>query len=149
MTADELVRHARAFRRAIEDFLAANPAIILSTDPLRTNEPFPANSCKSTSMMFGLFLSTVVPQPRVTFVWGRRGAETHGWLHVDGMLVDLTGDQFPDGPDSVFVATVGESGWHKQFAPHAFSRWDLVEHNPLVGYTKRIVELIPPEARGG
>jgi len=74
---------------------------------------FPRRCCHHAAKLLGLYL---FEQGMGCFqvVGGRRGrdgTEEHVWLERDGVMVDITVDQFRDWPGSkVFVSTV--SDWH-------------------------------------
>jgi hypothetical protein len=52
-------------------------------------------------------------QEGFVYVCGMRDGHSHAWLRRDGLIVDITGDQFPDNGDSVCVSR--GSAWHAQF----------------------------------
>jgi len=53
------------------------------------------------------------------YVSGERGSKdddswtTHAWIERDGLVVDITCDQFPDAPAAVIVSP--NSDWHRCF----------------------------------
>jgi hypothetical protein len=55
----------------------------------------------------------------VQYVWGIRQSnswtndETHAWLEIGDAIIDITSDQFPDGPGPVVVTQ--DHSWHSQF----------------------------------
>lgn len=62
---------------------------------------FPLNSCQGASVVFGMLLPT---QHTVAVVKGdtRDRRESHYWLEIDGLVYDLTLDQFKDTLGSRF-----------------------------------------------
>jgi hypothetical protein len=102
----EILRgHAFRFRRALEQCrpqLASVPAF----------KSFPHGSCGDTCELLGRYLEQV-DSGTWTSVSGQRGANTHAWLEKVGVIVDITADQFTDGPGPVFVSR--DRSWHDQF----------------------------------
>jgi len=49
------------------------------------------------------------------YVGGLRAVDrtSHAWLELDGFIVDVTADQFPDASQPVVVTR--DRSWHKQF----------------------------------
>ena len=64
------------------------------------------------------------------YVSARRGERTHAWLERDGVIVDITADQFDDAKCSVIVTT--DDSWHRQF---------VVERRRQVGGTTAMPEI--------
>ncbi len=65
---------------------------------------FPLNSCQGASVVFGMLVTLLPTQHTVTVVKGdtRDGSESHYWLQVDGLVYDLTLDQFQETLGSRF-----------------------------------------------
>ncbi len=80
---------------------------------------FPSGSCGDTCLVVGTYLHEVCGLPLFDYVCGERGSQvdnswtSHAWLKKDDLIVDITADQFPDGPGKVIVAE--HSLWHQQF----------------------------------
>jgi len=80
---------------------------------------FPSGSCGDTCLVVGTYLHEVYGLPMFDYVCGERGSQednswtSHAWLQKDDLIVDITADQFPDGPGKVIVAE--QSLWHQQF----------------------------------
>lgn len=91
--------------RAILEKFGAN------IDPLYFRK-FPAGCCGNTSDILGKWLSNqgVVG---LKYVHGFRGQASHGWLELNGIIIDITSDQFTDGCGAVFFAP--ESVFHNSF----------------------------------
>ena len=49
------------------------------------------------------------------------GLESHSWLTLDEMIIDITSDEFPDSDEPVIVGKL--SGWHKG--------WEIVVTSPI------------------
>ena len=89
----------------------------------------------------------------VALAHGQRGSGSHVWLLVDGVIVDLTADQFEDaGLPAVFVAE--SSAWHDAWEPtsggiQAISdyppdeRWRAWLSGALAELRRRVAVLIP------
>ena len=87
-------------------------------------ETFPAQCCGSASRLLGKYLVEVERLSPVAWVTGgqRRRPDgdpdlpqrqSHSWLEHAGFIIDITADQFADGPGPVVVTT--DRGWHEQF----------------------------------
>jgi hypothetical protein len=57
---------------------------------------FPLNCCQGASVVFGMLVMLLPTQHTVTVVKGdtRDRRESHYWLEIDGLVYDLTLDQF-------------------------------------------------------
>jgi hypothetical protein len=64
------------------------------------------------------------------YVSARRGERTHAWLEKDGVIVDITADQFDDAECPVMVTA--DDSWHRQF---------VVERRRPVGSTTAMPEI--------
>jgi hypothetical protein len=79
---------------------------------------FPRGACLDSSLLLGAYLvdNGITGFKRVS---GTRGTatnnsqKTHAWLVRNALIVDITADQFPDGPASVIVSE--SSVWHNSF----------------------------------
>jgi hypothetical protein len=80
---------------------------------------FPKQTCEYTSNLLGRFLAEN-GFADVQYVWGVRWPdawpkdESHAWLEICDVIVDITADQFPDGPAPVIVTR--SHLWHSQFS---------------------------------
>jgi hypothetical protein len=95
---------AMGFRAAIE-------ACELKTLPITFHE-FPRGSCGDATLILAKYLKDN-GQEGFVYVCGVRDGHSHAWLQRDGLIVDITGDQFPDNEKRVCV--VRGSVWHAQF----------------------------------
>jgi hypothetical protein len=95
---------AKRLRAAIE-------ACDLSTLPITFHE-FPRGSCGDASLILAKHLKDN-GQKGFAYVCGMRDGHSHAWLERDGLIVDITGDQFADNEDPVCVSR--RSAWHAQF----------------------------------
>ena len=70
---------------------------------------FPHGACGDTCDLLGRCLEELGLTGWV-FVFARRGERTHAWLERDGVIVDITTDQFDDAKCSVIMTTY--DSWH-------------------------------------
>jgi len=93
------------FRRALED-----------TDAIETFEgqTFPEGCCGDAALLLGTYL---IDQGHGTFdyVLGYRGDRSHAWIERNGLIIDITADQFPDMDVPIIIST--DSAWHRTFEP--------------------------------
>ncbi len=109
MNLAKLHKSATAFRKALED---------IPERPLGLRE-FPNGSCGDTVILLGAYL---IDQgyPAFDYILGERGDHmdgswtSHAWLERDQVIVDITGDQFSDRVEKVFVGQ--GSAWHILFS---------------------------------
>ena len=73
---------------------------------------FPRGACGLSSEFLGKYLIDL-GFTNVKRVSGKRNFETHAWLSVDDLIVDITSDQFPDGLSPVYIGEL--SIFHKSF----------------------------------
>lgn len=105
---EELARHARAFRTAIERCDRSTLTARLAN--------FPLGSCGDAVPLLGTYLIEIGHSP-FDYLLGHIGSEgtgnwpSHAWLQRGNLVVDITADQFPGISDSVIVKEHSE--WHK------------------------------------
>ncbi|HDO1322689.1 TPA: hypothetical protein P2R03_004248 [Aeromonas veronii] len=94
MTIDQLARSTRSVFELHYESLTGLPFFT----------SFPLNCCQGASVVFGMLVKLLPTQHTVTVVKGdtRDGSESHYWLEVDGLVYDLTLDQFKDTLGSRF-----------------------------------------------
>ena len=79
---------------------------------------FPQGACGDTSLLLGALLADRGVEG-FEYICGDRGSHddgtwtSHAWLHRNGLIIDITADQFEDGPGPVLV--VRDSAWHRTF----------------------------------
>lgn len=103
---DEIESLAATFRRAIEECDPRDLPIAL--------QHFPRGACDDASLLLAEYLFRQ-GLPRAQRISGNRGQQTHVWLELGGMTIDITADQFDDYPGTRFV--LSEATWHAQFYP--------------------------------
>ena len=82
---------AKRLRAAIE-------ACDLKTLPITFHE-FPRGSCGDATLILAKHLKDN-GQKGFAYVCGMRDGHSHAWLERDGLIVDITGDQFADNEGS-------------------------------------------------
>lgn len=93
------------FRRALEETQAIE---------LLEDQVFPEGCCGDASLLLGTYL---IDQGHGTYdyVLGMRGDRSHAWIQKDGLIIDITADQFHDMDQAIIVAA--DSVWHRTFEP--------------------------------
>lgn len=108
---EEIYRLAFRLRTAIESVPADSLPITFSS--------FPRGACGDSSLILGAYLADN-GFPGFVCVTGERMSQnvgkwsSHAWLEADGLVVDITADQFQDAPSKVIVAS--PSPWHHLFS---------------------------------
>ncbi|AXI60063.1 hypothetical protein DLD99_06135 [Pseudomonas kribbensis] len=81
---------ATSFRLAVE--------IVVDTGNVPMHiQGFPRGCCGIISELMGEYCNTL-GIGEVFYVCGMKDGASHAWLEVDGLIVDITGDQFSDRP---------------------------------------------------
>lgn len=73
---------------------------------------FPRGCCGDTCYLLATYLSRL-GLGCFRYVNGWRNGFSHGWLVQDEVIIDITADQFEDGPGRVIVSN--DSAWHQHF----------------------------------
>jgi hypothetical protein len=109
---EKLYVEAFTFRKAIES---------LRREQLDLSfRDFPAGCCGNTSLLLGAYFS-LNGLGDFDYVCGMRGRQSHAWLEKDGIIVDITSDQFKEGT-KVYVGTV--NSFYKKFREERRYAWD-------------------------
>lgn len=83
------------FREDLEQYVDEH--IVLNTDFNNPEDEFPSGCCKLSSMVFGLYLENNLKLKEVKLVNGsRKDLGTHMWVEANGLIFDLTVDQFEE-----------------------------------------------------
>jgi hypothetical protein len=91
-------------------------------------EEFPHGSCGAVAEILGKYLGDCgLGDFRYVSGWRHRPGEdrgrSHAWLRQDGVIVDITADQFGETYGPVVVTT--DSSWHDAFGDqHENNAWD-------------------------
>ncbi|EGR2288619.1 hypothetical protein D0815_24525 [Vibrio parahaemolyticus] len=75
---------------------------------------FSSASCGSSADILAEYLLSKGVQ-NIEYVYGERDGGSHGWLEIEGLIIDITGDQFEDGVEGIFIST--NRDFHDQFSP--------------------------------
>ncbi len=122
MTKSQLEKEAYKFRQAIEEAKAAGEFKSVKYRTDRMNN-FPHDCCDDTADLFThyLFQKYKIDSIRIDGEYHDRkyGLCAHSWQETNGLLIDLTGDQFETDPSIPIKANavyVGEmDAFHRQF----------------------------------
>jgi hypothetical protein len=102
---------AMRFRRALEKWAPASGSAAL--------RQFPVGSCADAVLLLGAYFidSGVGAFDAVGGEFGTdpQSRRSHAWLERDGVIVDITADQFPDVSEPVIVTR--DPTWHRRFHP--------------------------------
>jgi hypothetical protein len=97
-------------------------AAIQATDPAEVDAEvrfivasFPRGVCGAVCFLLGHYLREN-GFPGAEYVNGirRSDGESHAWIETDGIIVDITGDQFAEIDEGVIVTR--DFAWHRQFS---------------------------------
>jgi hypothetical protein len=111
---DQVRRAAARFRAALER--VQNPELV-------SLQTFPAGACGDSSEMLGDYLRGLglgLGDPMYLAGETADGDETHAWLVLGGLRVDITADQF-DGVDESVIVT-RDDGLHRRWIPDRVPR---------------------------
>jgi hypothetical protein len=75
-------------------------------------DEFPRGACGEASQLLATYLRDN-GCPGFQYFWGIRRGKSHAWIERDGLIVDITADQFKDQPCSVIVTK--DRKWHSKF----------------------------------
>lgn len=100
---DSLRNCASNFRRAIEEIGGETLGSRFGN--------FPHGACGDTSYVLGAYLSEC-GFGEFDYVCGEKDNASHAWLESDGIIVDITADQFAGG-DRIYVGTYND--FYRQF----------------------------------
>jgi|WetSurMetagenome_2_1015567.scaffolds.fasta_scaffold873913_1 hypothetical protein len=110
MDLQNLTEIAIRFRSALESMLIQERSVTL--------QDFPRGSCGDATLLLGTYLIEEGFGP-FDYMLGERsgpmgeGWTSHAWLEQDDLIIDITADQFPDGPGKVVICR--DSTWHAAF----------------------------------
>jgi hypothetical protein len=122
--------------RVTEIAFAVRSAIEACTPDELPWRAFPKGACGDTCLILGQVLHDEGFQG-AEYICGNKYRSdgkpySHAWLRYEGLIIDITADQFPDVEEKVIVSS--ESKWHKQ--------WDeeLPESGVLQDYVASTVQ---------
>ena len=111
MSKESIITVVSRFRDAIEKYVSNKPIFILSS--------FPAGNCGHTSYMLGAYLHEC-GLGDFNYICGWKGEQSHAWLEKNGVIVDITSDQFPGCP-KVYVGE--QNDFYKNFCVNIKQKW--------------------------
>gem|GEM_PF-2325767 len=86
-------------------------------------QDFPGGACGDASELLGQYLTDCVFGAWTYVSAARTDGWTHAWVEQDGLIADITADQFPDVTEPCVVTANSE--WHGQWdgrmSPHPAS----------------------------
>jgi len=105
-----------------------------------TFHEFPMGSCGDASLLVGKYLDEM-GLGKFDYVSGQLGRQSHAWLEKDGIIVDITADQFDGAAEEIIVTD--NNDFHKQFEEKSrrlyidsFGNGDFVDIELLPAYYK-------------
>jgi hypothetical protein len=106
--------------------------------PFKKFAAFPTQTCDHSSILLGRYLRENGFVDVQYVDKGSRGPnhETHAWLEVDGIIVDITANQFQDVSDAAIVTE--DHSWHSSFYGVQRKDISLVPDNEQVRENRRI-----------
>ena len=117
---------------------------------------FPRGACGDASLLLSKFLRKHGFE-EITYVCGVASEEddirSHAWLEIEGLLVDVTADQFPNHPGPPVLVTRDRS-WHAHFRETDRFRADVDAYDAITrarfsSIYRDVVQHVPAELRGG
>jgi len=118
-------------------------------------QSFPLGQCGMVTRLLGAYLEDLHLGTFDYITGGRidpderdKEPRSHAWLHKDGLIVDVTADQFEDQPSPVIVTR--DASWHEAFdqdlenyGPASFRNSSRLEYDGAIYST--ILDRIQPE----
>ena len=101
VTEQEIREHAERFRRCLEEL---HPQLGVGF------ESFPSCACGDSSDLLGEWL-TEFGVSGLEYVCGE--LQGHAWLELDGLIIDITVDQFESRTEKVYISE--DRSFHNQF----------------------------------
>ncbi|MCC5467640.1 hypothetical protein [Pelosinus baikalensis] len=108
-------------------------------------QAFPIGSCGDASLLLGkYFQQNGIAE--AFYICGWRDTQSHAWLLVDKLIIDVTADQFPEITESVIITE--DQSWHQQFIIEIneiadFERYDDCTKNQMRSTYSYILSQIP------
>jgi hypothetical protein len=100
---EEIRMNAAVFRGTLSESLPLGDDIL---------DGFPKRTCGDVSWLLGEYLYER-HLGLWFYCWGLNDGSSHAWLEQDGLIVDVTANQFADVGDEVIVSR--NSSWYEQF----------------------------------
>ena len=109
---------------------------------------FPINSCEAVSTYFAFLVMEEFPQASVKVVHGwNNDDEHHYWVEIDGLVYDITADQFPEVSQAYYGLSANPllsifNQTEKKSASVAMVDYDGVEHERKDAAYQQLISLI-------
>jgi hypothetical protein len=102
-------------------------------------QAFPRGACGDASLLLARYIEeTVGDMPE--YVSGKDGNQSHGWLELNGIIIDITADQFDDVNDPVVVTT--NLSWHQRFKEQSRRAVGIDDYDALNTAYQEIIKCI-------
>ncbi|RMM79824.1 hypothetical protein ALQ71_00046 [Pseudomonas coronafaciens pv. striafaciens] len=95
----------------VSRFRAAVECVLKVMDAPSHIQDFPRGCCGIVSELMGDYLNTLGIGD-FHYVCSAKDGASHAWLELDGLIIDITGDQFPDRPQ-VYVGEPDD--WYNEW----------------------------------
>jgi len=106
---------------------------------------FPKGSCGDASLLLGKYIDEM-GLGQFDYVCGELGWQSHAWLEKNGIIVDITADQFADVDEEIIVTDSND--FHKRFKEKSrqpyivsFGNDNFVDSELLPAYYKIIANI--------
>jgi hypothetical protein len=101
---NELKRIATNFRNAIIE--------VKDSSPLESLRKFPVGACGDAALLLGHHLNDLGYE-HVLRISGYKGDQSHAWVQIKGLIIDITAYQYGDIDEEVIVTN--DDKWHREF----------------------------------
>lgn len=101
---NELKRIATNFRNAIIK--------VKDINPLLCQGDFPKGTCGDAAFLLGYHLNKLGYEP-LLYVSGYKGDDSHAWIQMKDLIIDITADQY-ECIDEEVIVTIDDK-WHREF----------------------------------
>lgn len=92
---------------------------------------FPTGACEGASLFLGNMLKELFPDSKITYIKGySHSGSIHFWLDVDGLIFDITADQFSEVDSPIYASSIQPletdfNDLEKQTIEEAFLKSDI------------------------
>lgn len=128
VSAIKVTRELTAITNSVTKFRNALECADLGFLP--TLADFPCGSCGDASLLLGQFLRDS-GFGDFDYVCGEKfhdnRTQTHAWLQRDGLIIDITADQFDDVDSPILITN--DHAWHSQFVSEVkhVAGWEIYD----------------------
>ena len=130
----ELILIINRFRIELERFIHIEDTSLKS---------FPRGCCKPTSFILRQYLEDSHGIKNIMYVWGTNAEDnTHGWLEINDVIIDLTADQFSENYPKVMIVNSQESNFHKSFKRQLRFPNDFAQDHPLMEVKNKLADIM-------